>query len=194
MRAFIALTLPEAVRHSLAALQDTLDASRADVRWVDAQQLHLTLKFLDDITDEQRQAVEALLVRIAQETPVLALSLEGVGAFPSMRAPRVVWVGVKEGQDDVTRLARAIEAASAALSVRRELRPFAAHVTLGRVRSSRHLSMLTRRLEQMTWQPPQPWTARAVTLYESRLGSSGATHIVLANVPFGGSMHGEREA
>lgn len=187
MRAFIALTLPEAVRHSLAALQDTLATSRADVRWVDVQQLHLTLKFLDDITDEQRRAVEALLVRIAQETPALTLSLESVGAFPSVRAPRVVWVGVKEGQDDVTRLACAIEAASATLPVRREPRPFAAHITLGRVRSPRHLAALTRHLEQIVWQPPQPWTARAVTLYESRLGSSGATHIVLAHVPFGGS-------
>lgn len=185
MRAFIALTLPEPVRRSLGALQEALAASRADVRWVDAQQLHLTLKFLDDITDEQRRATEALLVRIAQETPALTLSLEGVGAFPSMQAPRVVWVGVKEGRDDVTRLASAIEAAGAELSVRQEPRPFAAHVTLGRVRSPRHLAALTRQLEQIVWRPPQPWTARAVTLYESRLGSSGATHIVLANVPFG---------
>src|SRR3989338_8018709 len=108
MRAFIGIALPDAVRSSLAGLQRQLSESGADVKWVEPANLHVTLKFLDEITDDQRRVVEALLGRVAaQETP-FTLRLVDVGAFPSMKAPRVIWVGITEGRDRVVRLAQAI--------------------------------------------------------------------------------------
>src|SRR3989338_7509650 len=124
MRAFIAIHLPDEVRASLAGLQRELAQSRADVTWVEPDHLHVTLKFLGEITDEQRQAIEAMLHRIAAQEQPFSLSVEGVGAFPSIESPRVIWVGLAEGKEAATRLAQRIEEEGKALSLRQGGRPF----------------------------------------------------------------------
>jgi 2'-5' RNA ligase len=184
MRAFLGLSLPEEIRESLHRLQRDLAASQADVKWVEAGNLHVTLKFLDEITEEQRRDVEALLTRLAGKESAFTLGVEEVGAFPSMRAPRVVWVGLSEGRDTVARMVQRIEEEGRAIGLRREARPFAAHLTLGRVRSSGHRQELTRQLQHITWKPPASWLVTSVTLYQSVLSSSGPTYHVLAEVPF----------
>lgn len=183
MRAFIGIDLPEAVRESLGALQRELAESHADVKWVEPANLHITLKFLGEISEEQRREVEALLKRLAAQTPRFLVSLEGVGAFPSIRAPRVVWVGISQGSNAVTGLAESIERESAALGFQREEREFAPHLTLGRVRSGRQRRELTQRLETLTWTPLPAWSASTVTLYQSVLSAAGPRYSVLAEVP-----------
>ena len=101
MRAFIALSLPSSAQSSLASLQQSLAVSGADVTWVQPQNLHVTMKFLGEITDEQRQTIEALLRRVASGAAPFSLGLEGVGAFPSLAAPRVIWTGIAAGNDVV---------------------------------------------------------------------------------------------
>ena len=185
MRAFLGLSLPEEIRESLRQLQRDLAASQADVKWVKPGNLHVTLKFLDEITEEQRRDVEVLLTRLADKEGTFALGVAEVGAFPSMSAPRVVWVGLSEGTETVARIAKTIEEAGRAIGLRREERPFAAHLTLGRLRSSRRRQELVRHLQHITWQPPAPWLVTSVTLYESVLSSSGPEYRVLADVPLG---------
>lgn len=185
MRAFIGIALPDAVREALAVLQRELAQSGADVKWVERDNLHVTLKFLGEISAPQRGAIEALLLRVASEEGPFALSLAGVGAFPSMTAPRVLWVGAAEGRERVVRLAEAIEREGAAIPLPREDRPYAAHVTFGRVRSGRHLGELAQRLQQCAWQPQGPWRVTSVTLYQSILGSAGPRYTVLADVSLG---------
>src|SRR3989338_5448798 len=156
MRAFIGISLPDAVRSSLASLQRQLSESGADVKWVEPANLHVTLKFLDEITDEQRRRVEELLTRVAGGEGAFTLGLKQVGAFPSTSSPRVLWVGLEEGRDAAMRIAQAIEQEGQAISLRREERPFAAHVTLGRVRSPRRRNVLAQQLQQVRWEPPAP--------------------------------------
>ena len=183
MRAFIGIGLPDEVQASLAALQRELAQSRADVKWVEPSNLHLTLKFLGEISEAQRQVVELLVKRLAAQTPPFLLRLEGAGAFPSIRAPRVVWVGMGQGNDVVARLAESIEREGAVIPLRREERPFTPHLTLGRVRSGRHRRELTHQLESFTWAPPPPWQVALLTLYQSVLSSAGPRYAVLAEVP-----------
>ena len=194
MRAFIALRLSPDVQSSLASLQQTLHASGANVKWVEPRNLHVTMKFLGEITEDQQRAVEALLRRVASEEGSFLLGLEGVGAFPSVRAPRVIWAGISEGKDAVLRLAAAIEREGAGLLPKEDLpaprqqagqagRPFAAHVTLGRVRSPRHRQELTRALQAAAWTPPPACQMSALTLYQSVLGSAGPTYTALGEFP-----------
>ena len=185
MRAFIGIALPPVVRSSLATLQRQLAASRADVKWVEPANLHVTLKFLDEISDDQRQAVIALLARVAEAVAPFPLGLEGLGAFPSVMSPRILWVGLAEGREAAAHLGEMIEQAGRATSLRREERPFAAHLTIGRVRSARHLHELAHRLRSAAWQPPPPWRVTSLTLYQSRLGSEGPRYTLLADLPLG---------
>ena len=137
MRAFLGIRLPEPVRTALAAVQRELASAQADVKWVEPNNLHVTLKFLAEMTDEQQRAVEGLLGRIASREAPFQLGFTAMGAFPSMHAPRVLWVGLGQGKDVVMRIAQTIEQEGAALSLPQEERPFASHVTIGRVRSPR---------------------------------------------------------
>jgi 2'-5' RNA ligase len=186
MRAFLALPIPSPVRAALKALQEDLARAGADVKWVAPENLHVTLKFLDEISEEERGKVEDALRRLAARTAPFTLRLERVGAFPSPGAPRVVWAGVGDGKEPLTRLADAVEAEMRTLNLRKEERPFAAHVTLGRVRSPTRRQSLAARLQGLVWEPPPAWQAASVTLQQSVLSSHGPRYTVLADVPLSG--------
>ena len=185
MRAFVGISLPGHVRDALEQLQQALQAAQADVKWVEPSNLHVTLKFLDEITEEQRQAVEAMLARVAAYEPAFQLGIEGVGAFPSPTAPRVIWVGLVTGKEVVARIVEAIEREGANIPLRKEERSFSPHLTLGRVRSSRHQQRLVQQLREVTWQAPSAWQVSSLTLYQSELSSAGPRYTVLADLPFG---------
>ena len=183
MRAFVAIRVPEAVRRALIGLKDELASAGADVKWVGSEQLHITLKFLGEITEEQAGAVQGLLAEIGREHSPVDLQLERIGAFPSLTSPRVVWVGVGLGRDPVVEMAQALEEGSRRLGLPREERPFSAHVTLGRVRSPRGRKQLIERLREVEWQSPSAWRAESLRLYHSVLRPAGPAYTVLADVP-----------
>ncbi|MBI3323854.1 MAG: RNA 2',3'-cyclic phosphodiesterase [Candidatus Omnitrophica bacterium] len=182
MRTFIAIELPPALRAHLAQLQADLRRGGADVKWVREDQLHVTLRFLGEITETQRQAVEGVLRDVAADMAAFEARLSHVGAFPSISSPRVIWVGVGEGGQTMMQLAQAIETALAGVGVPKEERPFEAHMTLGRVRSLRHLAQLIDRLKQPAWTPPTAFTVDHITLFHSALSSAGPTYTVLARI------------
>ena len=183
MRAFIGIGLSDDARAALARLQGALGESGVDVTWVAPALLHVTLKFLGEIAEAQRQSVEALLRRLAEREQAFMLGLAGVGAFPSMSAPRVVWVGLSEGSDALARIAGTIETEGRAIGMRQEERPFSPHLTLGRVRSSRSLAALIQRLGAIEWPPPPPWRVASLRLSQSVLGYGGPTHTALGEFP-----------
>ena len=183
MRAFIGIGLPEDIRRSLTQLQRELAESQADVKWVAGDHLHVTLKFLDEISEEQRRAIETLLGSVAEREEPFPLSLAGVGAFPSVNAPRVVWAGLSEGKEIGARIAQAIEAEGRTIGLRQEERPFSPHLTLGRVRSPKQREALTQRLSAVRWQLPPPWRVSSLTFYQSVLSSAGPRYTVLADIP-----------
>ncbi|MBI3021456.1 MAG: RNA 2',3'-cyclic phosphodiesterase [Candidatus Omnitrophica bacterium] len=184
MRAFIGIPLPPDVRSSLSRLQRELAASGADVKWVRPAQVHVTLKFLGEISEGERHAIEALVARVAASETPFAIRLNAFGAFPSLTAPRVVWVGVGEGGEAVARLTEAIEREGVAIPLRKEERAFSPHITLGRVRSPRGRQALVAALRDARWDPPPPpWRVSSVTLYQSVLRPEGPQHTVLAEFP-----------
>lgn len=183
MRAFLGMALPDEARRLLERLQRELAASGADVKWVDPHNLHVTLKFLGEISETQQEAVSRMVMTIAAATPSFLASLKEVGAFPTLESPRVIWVGMAEGADALTRMAEAIEREGTRLSLRAEERPFAAHLTLGRTRSARGLTRLVERLRAVSWDPPAPWPVTAVSFYRSDLSSAGPAYSVLAEYP-----------
>lgn len=186
MRAFVAVTPPEAVCAQVAALIRELSAAHADIRWVPQPQLHLTLRFLSELSDTQRDALIARLNRVAQDHEPFAVQLAALDGFPTLRHPRVLWVGLSAGGGELTQLAAAIEAACAAVGLLAETRPFTPHLTIGRVRSPEGSRGLCARLETLRWKAPEAWMVQELTLYQSILESGGARHIALAGVPLRG--------
>jgi 2'-5' RNA ligase len=177
VRCFVAVDLSADVRAAVAAVQARLRAAapRADVRWLDPQTFHLTLKFLGNVPDARVPAVSAALEGAVAEPP-LALEAHGLGAFPSVRRPRVLWAGITGGAPGLVALAGDIDRALAPLGFAPEARPFRAHLTIGRVRSPRDADALAKAVEAETTTALGAWTACEVVLYQSRLKPTGAVH------------------
>ncbi len=131
MRSFVAINLPAAERDRLQRAAGLLRTARLPVRWVQSDALHLTLKFLGEVPEARAGDIERALDRVAGAFAPFDLELRGVGGFPNLSNPRVVWVGV-QAPPDLARLAADAEDAMAELGFPREGRPFTAHLTLGR--------------------------------------------------------------
>lgn len=136
IRTFIAAELDQAQRHALGDLQAELKGQPAGqyVRWVAPDSIHLTLKFLGGVEPGMVAALDRAVAEACQGMAPFRLTIGGLGAFPNTRRPNVVWVGLGGDLAAAERLTENIEAACEALGFAREGRPFAAHLTLGRVK------------------------------------------------------------
>src|SRR5260221_9860517 len=110
-RAFVAVCLDEATRTAVAQEIERLRPLSRAVAWVPAENLHLTLKFLGEQTDERLADAALAIEEVAVACPRFTLSLYGLGAFPGMERPRIVWVGVAEGALQLRALQSQVEAA-----------------------------------------------------------------------------------
>src|SRR5262245_29760731 len=97
LRTFIALELEKGVRDRLVSLQETFARTGADVKWTEADNLHMTLLFLGEVDEREVIDVCRAVTDVGRELSPFTMSVETVGCFPNLRRPRVVWVGVREG-------------------------------------------------------------------------------------------------
>jgi 2'-5' RNA ligase len=185
MRAFTAIELPEPVRRALAALQARLETRGARARWTAPAAMHLTLRFLGDVSEVQAGAItDDLLVRYAAEAP-LQLTVAGVGCFPHARRPGVVWVGIEGDTERLARVQEDAEASARGVGLEGEARPFHPHVTLARVRDPGNAGALIEALSEEAGFAGGSFTAAHVTLFESTLLPAGPRYTVLAHLPLG---------
>ena len=175
-RLFVALTLPEDVKHLAAALQD----EGGPVRWTRLAQLHLTLRFIGE-TEDEAGLIAAL--RTVQHAP-FSLRLKGVGTFPNRRRPRLLWTGVEGDTHALADLQRQVEQAVVHTGSDPESRRYHPHVTVGRFRRPK-ATWAQRFCERHQAFEAPPFPVTAFHLYQSDLQPSGAVltqraHIALA--------------
>lgn len=190
MRAFIAVSIPDEVKRKLqeeiGRLSDLLRS--APVRWVRPEGIHLTLKFLGEISNNSLEEIRQVLGREVKKHPVFSLSVEGFGCFPNRRRPRVLWIGITVENGTLTQVQSAIEEQLVALSFKKEGRPFHPHLTLGRVRRSISMSELTQLKEavkEFVVGQIGHFEVRELHLIKSILGPSGAEYSSLGEYPLG---------
>ena len=135
MRLFVAINLAGDVRQAVHAAAEPLRAAAPRAGWVPGERLHLTVKFLDEQPESRVPELEGALRRVAARHATMALRLQGAGAFPNLRRPRVVWIGVVP-EPRLELLHHDVEEQLAALGVEVEGRPFRPHLTLGRLRGA----------------------------------------------------------
>lgn len=146
------------------------------VRWVDVDQLHITLKFLGEVRPERVPHVKEAVATVAEKTQPFSVRLRGAGAFPTMRRPKVIWLGV-EASAELRCLKHDLEWELAPLGFDREVRSFHPHVTIGRATSTaragdfRNFESL---VNAMSFE--REVTLRTVDLMESHLSAKGARY------------------
>jgi 2'-5' RNA ligase len=171
-RLFVAIPLPDSVRLDLSRLEEPLRG----ISWVGAQQIHLTLRFLGDVPRGRIEGIEERLAAVRVESFILPV--EGVGAFPPMGPPQVIWAGVGSGHPHLFQLRQRVDDAVLAAGVDMDVRHFQPHVTLarcGRDGSPAATSWLRRHGGFSA----APFRAREFDLCSSRLTPRGAEHALL---------------
>ena len=187
VRAFIALELSPALQEKLGAVSQNLASAGADVRWVEPGKIHLTLKFLGEVSEEQIPKIKAALDPVAARFQPFQFHAAGVGVFPHASAPRVLWVGIEEAQKAkgiLQNLAKEVEKAMEILGFHKEERPFSPHLTIGRVRTSRNLSSLAAALQKSSFQSAEEERADRIILFQSTLTPTGPVYQKLHETPF----------
>ncbi|HYB22049.1 MAG TPA: RNA 2',3'-cyclic phosphodiesterase [Thermodesulfobacteriota bacterium] len=183
IRSFIAIEVPQAIKSRMEELQRELRRTDTDAKWVRPEGIHLTLKFLGSIRQEDVERISQTIAPLVSLWEPIEIRLYGMGGFPSSRNPRVIWIGLDRGKGEVHSLQQGIEKKLVDLSFPPEDRLFSPHLTLGRIRSSRGKSALTQILEKNREVEVGNFRAGEVFLFRSELKPSGAVYTKLRHFP-----------
>ena len=188
VRAFISVAISSEARAALAAVIERLrqQPDFSGVRWVKPEVVHLILKFLGEIPETQVETVLGAAERAAQGTGAMTLTLSGIGAFPNLRNPKVLWVGLAGDLDQLKAFHRRIDQEiNSVTGFPLEKRDFSPHLTLARVRdtaSSDQHRRIGQALSEVTLETEITWRVSEVNLMRSMLNPSGAEYDVLGSV------------
>jgi 2'-5' RNA ligase len=201
IRTFVAVELEAEVRRAIGRLQDDMReklkpdlkalAPQARLQWVRADSIHLTVKFLGDVEESRVEQMCRALAQVAEAMSPILLDITGVGVFPDLRAPRVLWLGLSDpagrpGQvDTLVRVAGMVDAALSGLGFSPETRPFSPHLTLARIKEqSRGVGQALAQSDVMQHAASAgALHVRALSLMESQLRPSGAVYTRLCEAP-----------
>lgn len=138
MRLFIALPFSQEIREKIVSVQEELKKTEADIKWVEEENLHITLKFLGAVAETDVEKVRQIVRQTGDEFSSFEIELCTLGVFPSLNSPRVIWLGAERGKEKAEAIFQKLEEKLLPLGFRREERIFLAHLTLGRIRFSKH--------------------------------------------------------
>ena len=175
MRLFTAITLDAAIKAALSRVQQDLSQFGKAVRLVTEDQMHLTIKFLGEVSDGDVQKVTEAVREIAGQCSPFEFGIGGLGCFPPRGAVRVVWVGVVDASGLLEACHQASEAAFDRIGFAKEKRGFSPHLTLGRVKNPKVSGQIRKWLDGRSFDAGTQ-AAEQLTLYQSLLSSKGATY------------------
>ena len=188
VRSFIAVDIPEEVKKELALLINFFQKAEADIRWAKTENLHLTLKFLGEQTDQQIEKIKQSLEEIAVVQKSFQIRLSKLGGFPAIDHPRVLWVGVEqEGGDLLVDLVEKIEFAMITLGFEQEEKSFSPHLTLGRIKSGKNLQKLVKIVKETLFSSAYSVAVNQLILYKSILGREGSVYQPLKKAGLSGT-------
>jgi len=186
LRAFIALEIPHEIQQAIYKVASTLRADLgACVRWTPPENMHLTLKFLGEVSPAQVDALTSALRVQADSVPAFKVEVGGLGSFPDGKRARVLWIGI-QAPAEIQTLQRGIESACARLGYESESRGFSPHLTIGRVRQDAmpaDAQKIRRALETATIDLLGAVRVDSVHLFKSDLQKSGAVYTKIFSAP-----------
>jgi 2'-5' RNA ligase len=184
MRCFIAIDIDEKIKSALSGLQRQLqgsvDVKKSDLKWVNPDNVHLTLKFLGEIKDAKVVEVCNIVRAVAGRNKSFELDIESVGHFGG-KSPKVLWVGTGRGEENLLELQEDIEKSLALAGWPQEIRKFSGHLTLCRVRNPKAGMKLAQVSEDYRDFKLGTVQADSVSVYQSQLKPTGPVYILLGN-------------
>lgn len=183
IRTFIAVNLNPEIKEYLTSLQNILNVPETKIKWVEKNNLHLTMKFLGYISLEQTELIKSILKEItSQYSPFIIKLSSDMGIFPTYGMPRIIWVGIKEGISELKELYNFIENDLSDKSFPRENKDFSSHITIGRVKFIRDKTNFIQILKRINVNILSQ-RVNSVDLMESKLTPNGPIYNITAKFP-----------
>ncbi|MBM4277507.1 MAG: RNA 2',3'-cyclic phosphodiesterase [Deltaproteobacteria bacterium] len=186
LRSFLAIELPESILKRIEEVQNDLKSSRADVRWVSPENIHLTLKFFGNIEESEIDSIVKSIEEPVHTTSSFSINVQGIGAFPGLKNPRVIWMGFQEGKEMIVAIQKRLEGEFEKIGFQPEDRSFHPHLTLGRMRSNRGKDELVRGMERYREEELGSFQVERIVLFKSDLRPAGPIYTPLREVRLGG--------
>jgi len=183
VRSFIAVNLNPKIKEYLTSLQNILNIPESKIKWVEKNNLHLTMKFLGDISLEQTELVKLILKEITSRySPFIIRLSSTIGTFPTYKMPRIIWIGIKEDANQLNELYNSIEVMLYKEGFSRENKEFSSHITIGRVKFIRDMTnfiQILKRIEVNNFTQE----VDSIDLMESKLTPNGPIYNIKAKLP-----------
>lgn len=184
VRLFVAIELEDGVRSRLDTVRSKLARACDGVRWIPAEQLHVTVKFLGEVADEDVAETADAMARSAASVSPFSMDVVGCGCFPGRGPVRIVWAGLRDESGMLLQTAKVVEEELELLGFAKEKRPFSSHVTIGRVRSDGSNGRIRAATEKGTFEPVSQLVG-SITLMSSVLSSKGPAYAAVRTVDLG---------
>ncbi|TMH96158.1 RNA 2',3'-cyclic phosphodiesterase [Candidatus Bathyarchaeota archaeon] len=182
VRSFVSIDLDDQqILSRVGSITSSLQAIGGDLKPVERENIHLTLKFLGNVSSSRLSEVKTSLHQLA--FPAFTMEIKGAGAFPNLNHMTVIWVGVNEGWSQVEQIYEHVEKLLSPLGFRKENRPFSPHITIARVRSGRKRDETANFLQQLNDESFGSFIVDKVRLKQSILSSSGPKYSTLLEIP-----------
>ena len=185
IRSFLAVELPATVQAKIGKVEEDARSTSADVRWVSPGKIHLTLKFFGNIEESKVDSIAVAIQGPIGAAKPFHLSVRGTGAFPNLRNPRVIWIGLVDPEGRLAALQKEVEISLEKIGFEPEDRPFRPHLTLGRVKSNRGKEDLIRIVEGYREEEIGTFQVEKIVLFKSDLTPAGPIYTLLREVRLG---------
>lgn len=178
MRSFIGISLPVGLKKDIYDIQKKLDSTSNKIKWVKKENLHLTLKFIGNISEKLTPKILNHMKEAVTGIKTLSFNGNIIGAFPKIRHPKVIWIGSTEKNNKLHELFQRVEDALFHLHIEKEKRKFHPHITIGRTKQFNQKKELINLLNQITFSP-HIMKITTLTLYKSKLSPKGPIYKTL---------------
>ncbi len=179
IRTFIALELPGKIISSIGQVQERIATYGFRIRWIRPENIHLTLKFLGDMKAANIDKVGGVMDESVSEYSPIPLKVKGIGVFPGIKRPRVIWTGISGQVNQLIGLQKRLEENLDGMGFPKENRSFKAHLTFGRVKNRLDPKRFGDALKEFSSFESEEFVADRVILYKSDLKPTGAVYTKL---------------
>ena len=175
MRLFIGVDLSQELKEKASLLLKEIEKADADIKFTSPENLHFNLKFIGDTEEKRIDEIKKALNDVSSKTKAFKITIDKIGVFPSWDYIKIIWIGMKEGSEDMKRLAELTDSSLHEIGFEKDGRKFVPHLTLGRVKSKRNKEKLASLLKILK-SDIGSMEVSEIILYESVLGAEGPTY------------------
>lgn len=184
-RIFIAAELSNVVQGKLDKAQNMLRDCSLDIKWVEQENFHITIKFLGDLNKTQIMEVKNQIETVANNSSPFEIIINGLGAFPDVKYPKVIWAGVEKNQEQLINVQQAVENRMVKLGFEAEKHDYTPHITLGRVRKKeKNYELISEKIKKFPFDIKAHQIVDAITIMKSKLTPQGPIYSSVAEFKF----------